>query len=111
MRKPMFEMLTAQDGKIRIRLIGSRGELLLQHSGFQNKVAAIQGIDRVMRYGALASRFVKRETAQNQFYFELKSPNGRIVGRSVLYHSKQGRDNGLIAVRRAVQNGKVLDLN
>jgi uncharacterized protein YegP (UPF0339 family) len=64
-----------------------------------------------MRYGALESRFVRKETITGKFYFQLRSPSGRILGWSEMYKSRQGRDNGILAVRRAVQYGRVLDLN
>jgi uncharacterized protein len=111
MQKPMFEMLTGKDGKIYFHLRAANGTIVLSSHGFQNKVEVIQGIARVMRYGAYESRFLRLENALGQFSFELRSPSGRTIGLSETYLSKQGRDNGIVAVRRSVQFGRVLDLN
>lgn len=111
MRKPTFEMLTSKDGKIYFQLKADHGIVLLTSRSFQNQVEAIEGIASVMRYGAYDRRFWCKETERGQFFFQLQSPSGRILGWSEMYQSKEGRDNGILAVRRAVQTGRVLDLN
>jgi uncharacterized protein YegP (UPF0339 family) len=111
MRKPKFEMFTGNDGKFYFRLHSPTGQTLLSSHGFQHKVDVIQGISNVMRYGAYPARFSRRETADGLYFFHLQTPGGRVVGWSKMYHSKEGRDNAIAAVRRAVQVGKVLDLN
>jgi uncharacterized protein YegP (UPF0339 family) len=111
MRKPKFEMLTGNDGKIYIHLKAATGEIVLTSRGFSNKVDAIQGIASVMRFGVNDSRFVRKETDNGRYLFQLVSPGGRVLGWSEMYPSKQSRDNGIVAVRRSVQFGKVLDLN
>lgn len=111
MRKPKFEMLVGKDGKFYFHLKAANGEIVLSGRGFATKYEAIQSIASVMRYGAYESRFLRRETAEGRYFFQLQAPSGRLLGWSEMYHSKQGRDNGIIAVRRAVQFGRVLDLN
>jgi uncharacterized protein YegP (UPF0339 family) len=111
MRKPKFEMITDKDGKVRFYLRAATGEIVLTSRYYLNMVEAIQGIDRVMRFGAVQSRFIQKETLDGKFYFQLLSASGRVIGQSPIYHSKLGCHNGIVAVRRSVQFGKVLDLN
>jgi uncharacterized protein len=111
MHKPKFEMLTGKDGKFYVHLKAANGEIILSGRGHVTKYEAIQSIASVMRYGGYDSRFVRKETPSGKFFFQLLSPSGRLLGWSEMYHSKQGRDNGIVAVRRAVQYGRVLDLN
>jgi uncharacterized protein len=111
MRKSKFEMLAGKDGRIYVQLKAANGETVLSGQGFVTKYEAIHSIASVMRYGAYENRFMKHETEDGKFFFQLQTPSGRILGWSELYHSKQGRDNGIVAVRRAVQFGRVLDLN
>ena len=111
MRKPKFEMLTGNDGSTYFQLKTATGTVVLTSRGFLNKVDAIQGIVSVMRFGCFESRYVRKETGTGKFFFQLLSPSGRVLGWSETYYSKQCRDNGIVAVRRAVQFGKVLDLN
>jgi uncharacterized protein len=111
MRKPKFEMLVGDDGKVYFHLKAANGEIVLSGRGYSTKYETIQAIASVMRYGAYESRFMRRENAEGKYFFQLLSPSGRVLGWSQMYHSKQGRDNGIVAVRRAVQFGRVLDLN
>lgn len=110
-RKPKFEMLTGRDGKIYIHLKASNGEIILSGRGYKTKSEAIHAIGSIMRYGAIPTRFRRKESANGQFYFQLLSPSGRILGWSESYTSRQGRENGIHAVRGAVQYGRVMDLN
>lgn len=111
MRKPKFEMLAANDGKVFFQLKAANGEIVLLGRGYPNKFEAIQAIASVMRYGTYEMRYARKQTADGRHFFQLLSPSSRILGWSEMYPSKQGRDNGIMAVRRAVQFGRVLDLN
>jgi uncharacterized protein len=111
MYKPQFEMLAGKDGKFYFRLKASNGEVVLSGRGYKTKSETIHAIASVMRYGGMEGRFVRKETLNRQFYFQLKAPSGQLLGWSEMYHSEIGRDNGIIAVRRAVQFGRVFDLN
>ena len=104
-------MFTAKDGKVYFQLQTGHGEIVLTSRGYRNQVDAILGIESVMRYGVYDSRFLRTENAKCQFLFELQSPGRRTIGWSPTYLSKQGRENGIIAVRRALQSSRVLDLN
>lgn len=111
MRKPTIQMFSGSDGKIYFCLKSGIGQRLLSSKGFRSKVDVIQGISRVMRYGAYASRYARLETMDGLYYFHLQAPSGHTIGWSQKYHSKEGRDNAIVHVRRALQFGKVLDLN
>ena len=45
-------------------------------------------------------KFTLFKGSDGQFYFNLKAPNGEIIGRSEGYTSKQGALNGIDAVRQ-----------
>jgi uncharacterized protein YegP (UPF0339 family) len=111
MRKPKFEILAGKDGKIRFHLKAANGEVILAGRSYATKSEAIHGIASVMRYGAMESSFVRRESLNGQFFFQIKSPSGRLLGWSEFYISRQGRETGIAAVKKAVHVGRVLDLN
>ncbi len=111
MRKPIFEMSTGKDGKVSFQLKADHGTVLLSSRSFQNQAEAIEGIASVMRYGGYDRQYWRKENARGQFFFQLQTPSGRILGWSEMYLSKEGRDGGIMAVRRAIQMGRVLDLN
>jgi uncharacterized protein len=111
MRKPKFEIFVGQDGKIYFRLKAANGETVMSGRGFKTKPETIHAIASVMRYGSVPQNFIQRTSTAGQHYFQLKSPNGRILGWSEQYVSRQGRDNGIAAVVHAAKWGRVLDLN
>ena len=111
MRKPKFEMKSGRDGKTCYQLKNGKGDTILTGLGIASKSEAIQVIVLVMRYGLYERRFIRKETITGKYYFQLRTPSGRVIGRSELYHSYQGRENGINAIRMAVQYGRVLDLN
>lgn len=111
LRKPNFEMFTEKNRKVLFRLKSGRNQTLLTGRGLDSKSEAIQAIALVMRYGAFESRFVRKMTITGKHYFQLRTPSGRIIAWSEMYHSFQGRENGILEVRRVIQQGRVLDLN
>ncbi len=44
-----------------------------------------------------------------QYYFRLKAGNGEIIAQSEAYATKQARDKGIRAVRRAALLARVVD--
>ncbi|HEX2898451.1 MAG TPA: YegP family protein [Bacteroidia bacterium] len=111
MRKPKFEILAGKDGKIYFHLKAANGEIILAGRGFKTKAETIHAIASVMRYGQLDTCIVRRESVSGQHFFQVKSPSGRILGWSEMYISRQNRDLGIQAVKRAVTHGRVFDLN
>jgi uncharacterized protein YegP (UPF0339 family) len=111
MRKPKFELCSGKDGKTYFHLKAANGEVVLAGRGFRTKPETIHAIADVMRYGLLENSFVRRESASGQYFFQLKSPAGRILGWSEIYISKQSREVGIASVKNAVQFGRIIDLD
>lgn len=110
MRKPKFEILVGKDGKIRFHLKAANGEIILASRSYTTKPEAVHGIASVMRYGVLESCYVRRESLNGQFFFQIKSPAGRLLGWSEMYRSRQGRETGIAAVQKASLVGRVLEI-
>lgn len=110
MRKPKFEILAGKDGKNYFHLKAANGEVILAGRGFATKAETIHAIASVMRYGQLESSIVRRQSTSGQFFFQVKSPSGRLLGWSEMYISKQSREVGILAVKKAVTFGRVFDL-
>lgn len=111
MRKPKFETLVGKDGKIYFHLKASNGEIILAGRGHKTKPEAIHAIASVMRYATQDRYVVRRDSANEQFFFQVKSPSGRILAWSEMYHTLHGRETGIHSVQNAVQYGRVLELN
>ncbi|MEM6269948.1 MAG: YegP family protein [Bacteroidota bacterium] len=110
MRRPKFEIFAAEDGKFYYRLKAANGEPIMTGRGYSSKFSVLHGIAHVMENAIEEGRFTLKRSANHKFYFQLRSKSGRIIGWSELYESKQGRDNGVRAVMKAAQFGRVNDL-
>lgn len=111
MRKPKFEIFEGKDTKFYFRLKAANGEPILSGRAYDSKPGAIHGIATVMTEAVEESRFVRKVSANQKYFFQLRSKSGRLIGWSELYQSRQGRDNGIRAVQTAVQWGRVADLH
>lgn len=109
--KPRFEMVSGRDGRHLYQLLSGQGQVLLTGRGYPTQYEVIQAIAFVMRYGPYPNRYVKRSDGVGRHSFLLQSPSGRVIGSSGYFQSVQGRDNAIVAVRRAVQSGRVRDMN
>lgn len=110
MRKPHFEISVGRDNKFEFRLKAANGEPVLFGPGFRTKSEAVRAVSDVMYHGISSARFVQKERADGQFYFQLKSPIGRLLGWSEYYHSRIAMLNGIRAVRTAAKTAAISDL-
>ncbi len=109
--KPMFDKTTGSDGKIYWKLLAENGDVLMSSRGYSKESEAIDAIGAALRYARHESRFDRRETEQGQYFFRLISPAGRVLGWSEMYHSKHGRDNGIVTIRRIAQLAREESIN
>jgi uncharacterized protein YegP (UPF0339 family) len=90
-------------------LVARNGETILASEGYVNKSGCKNGIDSVKKNAVKDDQF-KRLTASNgEFYFTLVAENGEVIGKSETYKTKQGRDNGIEAVKSTAPNAPVED--
>lgn len=84
-------------------------EIILASQGYTSKGAAENGIESVMVNATEEGRF-ERHVAQNgQFYFNLKSGNGQVIGTSEMYTTTASRDNGIESVKKNAPDAEIKD--
>lgn len=110
MRKPHFEIFVGKDSKFEFRLKAANGEPVLFGPGFKTKSESVRAVSDVMYHGQSSARFVQKERPDGQFYFQLKSPIGRLLGWSEYYSSRVAMLNGIRAVRTAAKSAHIADL-
>lgn len=91
-------------------LKAANGEIILQSEGYTTKQGAENGIDSVRRNAPYDERYERLDASNGQYYFVLKAQNGQVIGVSETYKTKQGRDNGILAVKREAPGGPIEDL-
>lgn len=105
-----FEIYTDQRDEFRFRLKARNGEIILRSEGYTTKANCINGITSVKTNSPYHNRFDRLTAKDGNPYFNLKAPNGQIIGTSETYSSKAARDNGITAVKRNAPNAIVKDL-
>ncbi len=95
-----FSVSTGKDNKHYFNLKASNGEVILSSQGYKAKGDCVNGIESVRRNCKDQARFEKKNTSNGQFYFVLTATNGQTIGKSQMYKSESGRDNGIESVCR-----------
>lgn len=110
MQTSKYQIFQGEDRQIRFRLKSRDCETLLVSHGYRNKHSTLRGIAYTMQQTQNERFFSRRLSSNYQYYFVLKSKDGRILGTSEMFDSKACRENAIIAVKRAAKSAKVDDL-
>lgn len=107
-----FEIFKSEKSdKYYFRLRAKNGQIILQSEGYEQKAGAEAAIQSVKSNTASADNFEKKESKNGQHYFSLKADNGSSLGRSQMYKSTSGRNNGIKSVMTNAANAEVKDLS
>ncbi|RLC98834.1 MAG: hypothetical protein DRI65_17840 [Chloroflexota bacterium] len=93
-----FETSTGKDDKHYFVLKAGNGEVILQSQGYGSSSSCAGGIDSVRRNSQTPERFEKKTATNGKFYFVLTATNGQTVGKSQMYKTESGCDNGMKSV-------------
>ncbi len=84
-------------------------EIILASQGYSSKNAAENGIESVKVNGSEESRFERNSAKDGQYYFNLKSGNGQVIGTSEMYKTTASRDNGIESVKKNAPEAEIND--
>ncbi len=86
------------DGNFYFHLRAKNGQIVLQSQGYAKKSGAEVGIASVQSNGTSEANFELRQAVDGRSYFVLVAKNGKVIGQSQLYVTKQGAERGIKAV-------------
>ena len=101
-----YDVRTSSDGQYYFNLKAANGKVILTSERYTTKANALKGIDSVRTYVAIPARFDPLTSVAGEPY----SSNDEPVGRSEMYTSKNGRDNGIPSVATNDPDARVDDL-
>jgi uncharacterized protein YegP (UPF0339 family) len=81
-------------------LKASNGQIILTSELYESKKAAENGIASVKKNAGSDARYDRKESRRGQPYFVLKAGNSRAIGKSEMYASKSGMENGIASVKK-----------
>lgn len=84
-------------------------EVIFTSEWYEQKAAAMNGIESVRRRSPNSVNYEIRKNTSNQFYFVLKASNGQIIGKSEPYLSEAAAKKGIESVKKS-GNSKEVDV-
>lgn len=97
------------NNEYQFNLKAGNGEIILTSEGYVQKASCQKGIESVKANSQDDSRYDRRTAANSKDYFVLKARNGEIIGKSQLYSTKSGMENGIASVKFTAPTAKIVD--
>ena len=104
-----FATKKGKDGHHYFNLLATNGQVILSSEGYTTSSAMHSGIESVKKNSTDDNRFEKFTSKSEKYYFNLKATNGQIIGKSELYESTSGRDNGIESVKKNAPDATVIE--
>ena len=104
-----FEIKRASNGEFFFNLLAGNGQIVLSSEMYKAKASAQNGIESVKKNSQEENRFNTETSTSGKPYFTLKARNGEIIGRSQMYASEDGRDNGIESVKKNAPDAETVD--
>ncbi len=107
MGHPKFEVKTGKNGQFYFNLTARNGQVILSSEGYKAKRGCENGIESVKKNSQIDERFQRKEAKDGQDYFVLKAGNNEPIGKSEMYKSKAGMENGISSVKENAPGAEV----
>ncbi len=104
-----FVISKRANGEFQFVLKAGNGQTILTSEGYSAKASCTNGIESVRTNSQDDSKYDKKTSSNNKYYFNLKASNGQIIGTSEMYESEQARDNGIASVKSNAPDATVED--
>jgi uncharacterized protein len=97
----------AKSGENYFNLKATNGQTILTSEMYSSMAACTNGIESVRNNCADDNRYERKISVDNKPFFTLKAANGQIIGKSEMYESNAGMENGIASVKK---NGQTTNL-
>lgn len=91
-RMGKFVITKKSNGMFKFDYRDKSGNIILDSGEYTRKTMCINGIESVKINSQDGTRFSNKRNLQEQYYFNLKSLNGKIIGASPLFQDRATRD-------------------
>ncbi|RYZ19958.1 MAG: DUF1508 domain-containing protein [Chitinophagaceae bacterium] len=106
-----FVITKRTNGEFQFNLKADNSQTILTSEGYSTKAGCENGIASVKSNASDDSRYEKKTSTNNKYYFNLKASNGLIIGTSEMYESAGSRDTGIASVKSTAPGASVDDQN
>lgn len=94
-----FELTKSDNGQFRFTLKAGNAETILSSEQYVTKASAQNGVASVQSNCSNDTRYESKTSANEKYFFNLKSGNSQIIGTSQMYASAASRDAGIASVK------------
>lgn len=94
-----FEIKKSKNEKFLFNLKAGNGQIILSSEMYETKAACENGIESVKKNAPDDNRYERKTSTGGEPYFVLKAGNGQEIGRSEMYTSTAGMENGIESVK------------
>jgi len=105
-----FEIYIDKRNEFRFRLKAANGQIILASEGYKAKSGCSNGIESVRKNSSGDGNYERLTSKGGSPYFNLKAPNGQVIGTSEMYSSTSGMENGIASVKANTPKAKIDDL-
>jgi len=104
-----FVITKGKDEKFYFSLKAGNGEVILTSQGYKSKDDCMNGIESVKKNAGSDSRFEVKTASDGRDYFVLTATNGQTIGKSQMYKSSSGCQNGVKSVGGSSADASIVD--
>jgi uncharacterized protein len=104
-----FVIEAGKSGKFRFNLRSANHQVILSSQTYTSKEAAKVGIEAVRKNASDNGQFERKTAKDGSPYFVIKSRTGEILGKSEMYSSPSGMENGIKSVETNAPTAAVVD--
>ncbi len=105
-----FEIFQSDNNKkYYFRLKAKNGQIILSSQGYAAKSGCKNGIESVKKNATSDASFERKEAANGKFHFNLIAQNKQVIGKSQMYSTKAGMENGVESVKTNAPQATVVD--
>ncbi|MFT6369803.1 MAG: hypothetical protein ACJAUQ_001559 [Maribacter sp.] len=104
----MIEIKKTKSNNYKFFVKSETGKVLLKSIPFAEEQSLRETIGSLSGAPSLPKRFERKTNFNGQFLFELKNQQGKLIGKSGLYSSEAGMENGIKNLNNRLQNQMVI---
>ncbi|MBX2977521.1 MAG: YegP family protein [Ignavibacteriaceae bacterium] len=105
-----FVIKRSTSNQFYFNLKAGNGEVILTSEQYVSKSGAENGINSVKSNAPYDANYERKKATNDQFYFVLKASNGQTIGKSELYKTSAGMENGIQSVKNNAPTAPTVDL-
>jgi uncharacterized protein YegP (UPF0339 family) len=95
-----FVISKAKNGEFLFNLKADNGQAILTSETYASKAACTNGIESVRKHCTDDVRYERKVSTSSKHYFNLKASNGQVIGKSEMYESQAGLENGISSIKK-----------